>query len=138
MPKKSEISINNKSFRVFNIKKYQIEHLPYSLRVLMENYLRNESNNESYEDIVNKFTSWNGKTDSNTELTFYPSRVIMQDFTGVPAVVDLASMRDAMTSLDKSKADAVNPQCQTDLVIDHSVMVDHFGIIRFKRFKHET
>ena len=51
----------------------------------------------------------------------------MQDFTGVPAVVDLASMRDAMTSLDESKADAVNPQCQTDLVIDHSVMVDSFG-----------
>tara|TARA_Y100000768_G_scaffold382531_1_gene363061 strand:- start:5809 stop:8394 length:2586 start_codon:yes stop_codon:yes gene_type:complete len=127
MPEKSEISINNKTFQVFNINKYQIEHLPYSLRVLMENYLRNESDNESFDDIIEKFTSWNGRTDSNTELTFYPSRVIMQDFTGVPAVVDLASMRDAMTSLDESKADAVNPQCQTDLVIDHSVMVDHYG-----------
>ncbi len=127
MPEKSEISINNRPFQIFNINKYQIEHLPYSLRVLMENYLRNESDNDNFNEIVKKFTSWDGKTDSNTELTFYPSRVIMQDFTGVPAVVDLASMRDAMTSLDKSKADAVNPQCQTDLVIDHSVMVDHFG-----------
>ena len=127
MPENSEISINNKPFKVFNIKKYQIEHLPYSLRVLMENYLRNESGNDNFDSIVKKFTSWNGQIDSNTELTFYPSRVIMQDFTGVPAVVDLASMRDAMTSLDESKADAVNPQCQTDLIIDHSVMVDHFG-----------
>ena len=127
MSENSEISINNKPFEVFNIKKYKIEHLPYSLRVLMENYLRNESDNVNFDAIIKKFTSWDGQTDSNTELTFYPSRVIMQDFTGVPAVVDLASMRDAMTSLDESKADAVNPQCQTDLVIDHSVMVDHFG-----------
>ena len=127
MSENSEISINNKLFQVFNIKKYQIEHLPYSLRVLMENYLRNESDNINFDSIIKKFTSWDGQIDSNTELTFYPSRVIMQDFTGVPAVVDLASMRDAMTSLDETKADAVNPQCQTDLVIDHSVMVDHFG-----------
>lgn len=127
MSEKTKISINNNDFNVFNIKKYDINHLPYSLRVLMENYLRNESNNENFDKIIEKFTKWNGNAGDNTELTFYPSRVIMQDFTGVPAVVDLASMRDAMTSLDASKADAVNPQCQTDLVIDHSVMVDHFG-----------
>ena len=127
MSEKSEITINNNNFDVFNINKYQINHLPYSLRVLMENYLRNESDNNKFDSIIEKFTKWNGSADANTELTFYPSRVIMQDFTGVPAVVDLASMRDAMTSLDESKADAVNPQCQTDLVIDHSVMVDHFG-----------
>ena len=127
MSEKSEITINNNNFDVFNINKYQINHLPYSLRVLMENYLRNESDNSKFDSIIEKFTKWNGSADANTELTFYPSRVIMQDFTGVPAVVDLASMRDAMTSLDESKADAVNPQCQTDLVIDHSVMVDHFG-----------
>jgi len=127
MSEKTKISINNNDFNVFNIKKYDINHLPYSLRVLMENYLRNESNNENFDKIIEKFTKWNGYAGDNTELTFYPSRVIMQDFTGVPAVVDLASMRDAMTSLDASKADAVNPQCQTDLVIDHSVMVDHFG-----------
>jgi aconitate hydratase len=127
MSEKSEITINNNNFEVFNINKYQVNHLPYSLRVLMENYLRNESDNNKFDYIIEKFTKWNGNADANTELTFYPSRVIMQDFTGVPAVVDLASMRDAMTSLDESKADAVNPQCQTDLVIDHSVMVDHFG-----------
>ena len=127
MSEKTEISINNSNFRIFNIKKYKIDHLPYSLRVLMENYLRNESDNSKYESIIDKFINWDGTADKNTELTFYPSRVIMQDFTGVPAVVDLASMRDAMKSLDASKSDVVNPQCQTDLVIDHSVMVDHFG-----------
>ena len=127
MSEKTEISINNSNFRIFNIKKYGIGHLPYSLRVLMENYLRNESGNSKFESIIDKFINWDGSADKNTELTFYPSRVIMQDFTGVPAVVDLASMRDAMKSLDASKSDVVNPQCQTDLVIDHSVMVDHFG-----------
>ena len=127
MSEKTEISINNSNFRIFNIKKYKIDHLPYSLRVLMENYLRNESDNSKFESIIDKFINWDGRADKNTELTFYPSRVIMQDFTGVPAVVDLASMRDAMKSLDASKSDVVNPQCQTDLVIDHSVMVDHFG-----------
>ena len=127
MSEKTEISINNSNFKIFNIKKYKIDHLPYSLRVLMENYLRNESDNAKFESIIDKFINWDGNADKNTELTFYPSRVIMQDFTGVPAVVDLASMRDAMKSLDASKSDAVNPQCQTDLVIDHSVMVDHFG-----------
>ena len=127
MSEKTEISINNSNFHIFNINKYKIDHLPYSLRVLMENYLRNETDNSNFESIMDKFTSWDGSADTNTELTFYPSRVIMQDFTGVPAVVDLASMRDAMKSLDLTKADAVNPQCQTDLVIDHSVMVDHFG-----------
>ena len=127
MSGKTEISINNSNFRIFNINKYKIDHLPYSLRVLMENYLRNESDNSKFESIIDKFINWDGSADKNTELTFYPSRVIMQDFTGVPAVVDLASMRDAMKSLDASKSDVVNPQCQTDLVIDHSVMVDHFG-----------
>ena len=127
MSEKSEISINNSNFHIFNINKYKIDHLPYSLRVLMENYLRNEKDNQNFQSIIDKFTRWDGSADTNTELTFYPSRVIMQDFTGVPAVVDLASMRDAMKSLDSTKADAVNPQCQTDLVIDHSVMVDHFG-----------
>jgi len=127
MSEKSELSINNKTYQTFNINNFEINHLPYSLRVLMENYLRNESDNSNFNSIIEKFTNWNGEADKDTEITFYPSRVIMQDFTGVPAVVDLASMRDAMKSLDASKTDAVNPQCQTDLVIDHSVMVDHFG-----------
>jgi len=127
MPEKSELSINNNTYQTFNINNFGVNHLPYSLRVLMENYLRNESDNPNFNSIIEKFINWNGEADKDTEITFYPSRVIMQDFTGVPAVVDLASMRDAMKSLDASKTDAVNPQCQTDLVIDHSVMVDHFG-----------
>ena len=123
----SKISINNNDFEIFNINDHDINHLPYSLKVLMENYLRNESDNSHFQSVVDKFLNWDGDSKSDTEITFYPSRVIMQDFTGVPAVVDLASMRDAMTAIDEDKADVVNPQCQTDLVIDHSVMVDHFG-----------
>mgnify|MGYP001297552354 FL=1 len=78
------------------------------------------------QDVIKKFQSWNGSVEDQTEITFYPSRVIMQDFTGVPAVVDLASMRDAVKSLNGDPS-LINPQCQTDLIIDHSVMVDHYG-----------
>ena len=127
MSDSSKLSVNNNDFQVYDINQYDINHLPYSLKVLMENYVRNESDNINYDSVIQSFLNWNGRPESDTEITFYPSRVIMQDFTGVPAVVDLASMRDAMSSLDKDKADVVNPQCQTDLVIDHSVMVDHFG-----------
>ena len=111
---------------IYNINKVDISHLPYSLRVLLENYVRNTPANQLDDNIVNKFTSWNGEVNDQTELTFYPSRVIMQDFTGVPAVVDLASMRDAVKRLNGDPS-LINPQCQTDLVIDHSVMVDHYG-----------
>ena len=95
------------NYSIFDISKAKITHLPYSLRVLLENYVRNNKNISH--DVVDKFEAWNGSIKDQTEITFFPSRVIMQDFTGVPAVVDLASMRDAMTSLDESKADAVNP-----------------------------
>jgi aconitate hydratase len=98
--------------------------LPYSLRVLLENYVRNNKNIS--DDVIKKFQSWDGSVEDQTEITFYPSRVIMQDFTGVPAVVDLASMRDAVKALNGDPS-LINPQCQTDLVIDHSVMVDHYG-----------
>ena len=66
MSEKTKISINNNDFNVFNIKKYDINHLPYSLRVLMENYLRNESNNENFDKIIEKFTKWNGNAGDNT------------------------------------------------------------------------
>ena len=111
---------------IFNINKADISHLPYSLRVLLENYIRNTPQNSIDSNVIDRFLQWNGTVDSQTELTFFPSRVIMQDFTGVPAVVDLASMRDAVKKLNGDPS-LINPQCQTDLVIDHSVMVDHYG-----------
>ncbi|MBT4461958.1 MAG: aconitate hydratase AcnA [Gammaproteobacteria bacterium] len=115
---------SEQSYDIYNINKADIKHLPYSLRVLFENYVRNNKSN--IKEVVNKFLSWNGSIQDQTEITFYPSRVIMQDFTGVPAVVDLASMRDAVKELDGDPS-LINPQCQTDLIIDHSVMVDHYG-----------
>ena len=123
---KDSLSHKDEIKTIYNINKVDISHLPYSLRVLLENYVRNTPANQLDDNIVNKFTSWNGEVNDQTELTFYPSRVIMQDFTGVPAVVDLASMRDAVKRLNGDPS-LINPQCQTDLVIDHSVMVDHYG-----------
>ena len=125
MDYKSDINCKNKDFTIYNISKSQIAHLPYSLRVLFENYVRNNSSKLS-QSVIDNFISWSGDITTSTELSFYPSRVIMQDFTGVPAVVDLASMRDAVKKSNGNPS-LINPQCQTDLVIDHSVMVDHHG-----------
>ena len=121
---KNHLVESSVKYNIFDISKSKISHLPYSLRVLFENYVRN--NKTISEKIIKKFESWDGSIENQTELTFFPSRVIMQDFTGVPAVVDLASMRDAVRALNGDPA-LINPQCQTDLVIDHSVMVDHYG-----------
>ncbi|HMK29374.1 MAG TPA: aconitate hydratase AcnA [Terriglobales bacterium] len=101
------------------------QHLPYSLRILLENVLRHEGAAVSKEDIVT-LARWDGKKPSTEEIAFMPARVLMQDFTGVPAVVDLAAMRDAMARLggDPSR---INPIQPAELVIDHSVQVDEFG-----------
>ena len=121
---KDKLEQSDQSYDIYNINKAKIKHLPYSLRVLLENYIRNNKSDSN--DVIDKFMSWNGSIQDQTEITFYPSRVIMQDFTGVPAVVDLASMRDAVKKLNGDPK-SINPQCQTDLIIDHSVMVDHYG-----------
>ena len=121
---KDHLEESGTNYSIFDISKAKINHLPYSLRVLLENYVRN--NKAISQDVISKFEAWNGNVKDQTEITFFPSRVIMQDFTGVPAVVDLASMRDAVKALNGDPS-LINPQCQTDLVIDHSVMVDHYG-----------
>ena len=100
--------------------------LPYSIRVLLESAVRNCDNFQVCESDVEKILDWENKTgngDEITEVAFLPARVILQDFTGVPAVVDFAAMRDAIQKLggDPSK---INPQCPVDLVIDHSIQVD--------------
>src|SRR5215471_10929604 len=101
-------------------------HLPFSLRILLENVLRTEDGRNVRPEDIHALASWTGKTMSRQEIAFTPSRVLMQDFTGVPAVVDLAAMRDAMTKLGGDPA-LINPLQPAELVIDHSVQVDDFG-----------
>ncbi len=103
-----------------------IGSLPFSLKVLLENLLRHEDGRTVTADDIRGIALWLNERKSDREIAFRPARVLMQDFTGVPAVVDLAAMRDAMAELggDPKK---INPLAPVDLVIDHSVMVDAFG-----------
>jgi len=103
-----------------------ISRLPYSLKVLLENLLRFEDGKTVTVEDIRAVAGWLEKRSSNREIAYRPARVLMQDFTGVPAVVDLAAMREAMSKLggDPRK---INPLSPVDLVIDHSVMVDEFG-----------
>ncbi len=103
-----------------------ISRLPFSLKVLLENLLRHEDGRSVTADDIRAMVTWLETRTSDREIAFRPARVLMQDFTGVPAVVDLAAMRDAMVNLGGDPAH-INPQIPVDLVIDHSVMVDYFG-----------
>ncbi len=103
-----------------------ISRLPYSLKVLLENLLRYEDGKTVTADDIKAVAGWLKKKSSDREIAFRPARVLMQDLTGVPAVVDLAAMRDAMKNLG-GDAEKINPLAEVDLVIDHSVMVDNFG-----------
>ncbi|MEG2729078.1 aconitase family protein, partial [Brevundimonas sp.] len=104
-----------------------ISRLPRSMKVLLENLLRNEDGVSVTEADLKAVAAWiENKGAIEHEIAFRPARVLMQDFTGVPAVVDLAAMRDAMSKLGADAA-KINPLVPVDLVIDHSVMVDHFG-----------
>jgi aconitate hydratase len=104
-----------------------VSRLPISMKVLLENLLRNEDNMSVGADDLKALAAWvENRGSVEHEISFRPARVLMQDFTGVPAVVDLAAMRDAMTFLG-ANPEKINPLNPVDLVIDHSVMVDHFG-----------
>src|SRR3712207_2232052 len=100
-----------------------ISKLPYSMKVLLENLLRHEDGRTVTKDDIKAVAAWLKTRNSNLEIAFRPARVLMQDFTGVPAVVDLAAMRDAMTNLG-GDATKINPLVPVDLVIDHSVIVN--------------
>ncbi len=106
--------------------KFDVARLPYSIKVLLENTLRLEDGQSVGSDDVEAIATWDAKAEPSVEIPFQPARVLMQDFTGVPAVVDLAAMRDAMEDLGGDPA-AINPLVPVDLVIDHSVQVDAFG-----------
>ncbi|MEM8772559.1 MAG: aconitate hydratase AcnA [Pseudomonadota bacterium] len=103
-----------------------VSRLPFSLKVLLENLLRFEDDRSVTVDDIKAFAEWLKTGKSTREIAYRPARVLMQDFTGVPAVVDLAAMRDAMKSLGEDP-EKINPLAPVDLVIDHSVMVDYFG-----------
>jgi aconitate hydratase len=106
--------------------KYDVARLPFSLKVLLENLLRTEGNGSVDAQDIEKLARWDAKADPSEEIAFTPARVVMQDFTGVPAIVDLAAMRDAMGELG-GDAEKINPLVPAELVIDHSVQVDAFG-----------
>jgi len=103
-----------------------VSRLPYSIRILLENLLRYEDNLAIKKDQIQALANWDAKALPSREIFFMPSRVILQDFTGVPAVADLAAMRDALKGLG-ADPDKINPFTPADLVIDHSVQVDHYG-----------
>ncbi len=103
-----------------------VSRLPYSLKVLLENMLRYEDGRTVTTDDAKALADWLKEQRSPREIAYRPARVLMQDFTGVPAVVDLAAMRDAVDGLDCDPR-LINPLSPVDLVIDHSVMVDHSG-----------
>ncbi|HQX83832.1 MAG TPA: aconitase family protein, partial [Vicinamibacterales bacterium] len=103
-----------------------VSRLPFSLKILLENLLRREDNGFVKADDIRALAAWDLKAPSEKEISFMPARVLLQDFTGVPCVVDLAAMRDGVVALG-GRPEQVNPLQPVELVIDHSVQVDHFG-----------
>src|SRR3954452_22686889 len=106
--------------------KFDVARLPFSLKVLLENLLRTEGNGSVTSDDIEALATWDHGAEPSREIAFTPARVLMQDFTGVPAVVDLAAMRDAMAAMG-GDPERINPLVPAELVIDRSVQVDVFG-----------
>jgi aconitate hydratase len=124
---RATLNVGDASYEVFRLDAVEgSERLPYSLKILLENLLRTEDGANITADHVRALASWDPAAEPSTEIQFTPGRVVMQDFTGVPCVVDLATMREAVTALggDPTK---VNPLAPAELVIDHSVIADIFG-----------
>ncbi len=124
---RSTLEVNGKHYEIFRLTDLpQAARLPFSLKILLENLLRNEDDRTVTRADIEALLNWDSKAEPDKEIAYRPARVVMQDFTGVPAVVDLAAMRDAMRALggDPSK---INPLQPAELVIDHSVQVDYFG-----------
>ena len=121
-----DLKVGNESYRIFDISKLDAKTLPYSLKILLENLLRTEDGANVTSSHIQSILDWEPKAEPDTEIQFTPARVIMQDFTGVPCVVDLATMREAMVDLggDPKK---INPLAPAELVIDHSVVIDVAG-----------
>ena len=128
---RSTFKVGRRTFEIFRLAALEqrglpVSGLPYSLRILLENLLRREDGRTVRGDEIEKLAQWDPRKTPDDEIAFMPARVLMQDFTGVPAVVDLAAMRDAMQTMG-GDAKRVNPLLPAELVIDHSVIVDEFG-----------
>ncbi len=126
---RSALTVGGEDYDIYRLDAVQdghAERLPYSLKILLENLLRHEDGRDVTREDVLALANWDPKAAPSTEISFTPSRVILQDFTGVPAIVDLAAMRDAVVKLGGS-ASRINPLSPAELVIDHSVQVDRYG-----------
>jgi len=128
---KSTLKVGSKEYEIYRLdaldkQGISTKHLPFSLRILLENQLRTEDGRNVTKEEIRALAAWNSNSKPEKEISFTPSRVLLQDFTGVPCVVDLAAMRDAMQSLGGDPA-LINPLQPVELVIDHSVQVDEFG-----------
>ena len=128
---KSTLDVDGKSYEIFRLDKVvgdglDVDSLPFSLKVLLENLLRTEDGADITADDIKALAGWDENAEPDKEIQFTPARVIMQDFTGVPCVVDLATMREAMAELG-GDATKINPLAPAEMVIDHSVIADVFG-----------
>ncbi len=127
---RADLEVGGRTYEIFRLdalqSQYDVARLPFSLKILLENLLRNEDGVGVSKADVEALARWDAKAEPTAEIAFTPARVVMQDFTGVPAVVDLAAMRDAMAEMGGDPAQ-INPLVPAELVIDHSVQVDAFG-----------
>jgi aconitate hydratase len=128
---RSELKSGNHTCEIFKLSALtkhgvSLENLPFSLRILLENLLRHEDGKSVTAEDIEFLAKWDANAEPSREIAYMPARVLMQDFTGVPAVVDLAAMRDAMRSLG-GDPEKINPLQPAELVIDHSVQVDQYG-----------
>src|SRR5689334_15910527 len=130
---RSTLDVAGRSYEIHRLdalaEKFDVARLPYSIKVLLENVLRLEDGVNVTREAIEAIAGWDAAAEPSVEIPFQPARVLMQDFTGVPAVVDLAAMRDAMAEIG-GDPEAINPLVDVDLVIDHSVQVDAFGNAR--------
>ncbi|HKU40679.1 MAG TPA: aconitate hydratase AcnA, partial [Polyangiales bacterium] len=131
---KGSLTVGGRDYEIYRLSSLQkagldISRLPFSLRVLLENLLRNEDGKNVTKDDISAAAKWDPKAKPSHEIAYMPARVLLQDFTGVPCVVDLAAMREAMKAIG-GDATKINPLQPVDLVIDHSVQVDTFGTLR--------
>jgi aconitate hydratase len=127
---RSTLDVGGNAYEIFRLSaldpKHDLTRLPYSLKILLENLLRHEDGVDITREDIEALAGWDAKAEPSTEIAFTPARVLLQDFTGVPAVVDLAAMRDAMRALGDDP-EKINPLSPAELVIDHSLQVDAFA-----------
>ena len=125
---RSTLDVDGRSYEIFRLDAVDgLERLPYCLKVLAENLLRTEDGANVTADHVRALAAWDPAAEPDTEIQFTPARVIMQDFTGVPCIVDLATMREAVADLG-GDPEVINPLAPAEMVIDHSVQIDSFGL----------